>query len=916
MDDQLAYGQALFRRIFNADRPNNFGGQSMLDGYKAVVRLYGSGYELELYVDPGKDALHKIHWETLTDEDEIVLSTREDRPLYRRVANDQPYVRPPTVDRLNLVVVFSNPRNLEKISRLRLMKAEDFQDRLDRLKQVLDPLQAEGWISYQLLYSGGDFRPTLTNIQQALEGKLAPSQNGRGQSREAHIIHFIAHGYFDDQELEEGQDPAEGAFKLFLEAPNGNAYKATIAEMGNLLQDSGDLRLAVLASCNSATSPGGDAIAGLGPQLAFRYDIPAVIAMQQLVSVDAAELIAETLYRDLFRTGSIQAAMAATRKRLFARDREFYVMQRQYEWAIPILYLSNSDGRLFRFGDNLADKIGDLEPLPWRRSEEPPEDEFADPALRAGMREARQYGLDGEAYRRIFVQQAPTLVEAGLAGRREQFARRQQLTDLDQLKPVDIDPGELQEYVYNKKGLVLPPSTFNQIADALSSGKHIIMIGPHGTGKTSLAQAVCQYARENGFTRGDVLTTATAEWTGFDTIGGYMPTRDGPLAFKPGIFLEAVREGNWLVIDEINRAEIDKAFGELFTLLSGQSVQLPYQIGNEFVAIEPPEEMGDLDENDYLNGRWYRPEHLDLDHVYVLHPNWRIIGTMNVFDRSLLFAMSFAFMRRFAFVDVGLPDPDTYHDLCLRWIAKELRIRPGEGDLGGRPAFWQDNNGLKDWQPAALAIAMLRAHQELGETHVPRATAARWLGEEPPNGEIAAEDWTAFLDALAGQFATEEDSQAYCDALGAATALTCLVRFANLLARDSILMRRRAIGPAIVKDMIRFMARRLRRGGSVIQDDSGRPGRDLVALREAFLLYVVPQLDGLDKLTIHQIYADIAYLLWEEGLPQKGEPADVLARIRLLYLHVPDVEWPGRGERTLLEDVMRLRGEAASGDGD
>jgi hypothetical protein len=36
--------------------------------------------------------------------------------------------------------------------------------------------------------------------------------------------------------------------------------------------------------------------------------------------------------------------------------------------------------------------------------------------------------------------------------------------------------------------------------------------------------------------------------------------------------------------------------------------------------------------------------------------NWRIIATMNVFDKNLLFDMSYALMRRFAFIEVGTPD--------------------------------------------------------------------------------------------------------------------------------------------------------------------------------------------------------------------------------------------------------------------
>lgn len=37
-------------------------------------------------------------------------------------------------------------------------------------------------------------------------------------------------------------------------------------------------------------------------------------------------------------------------------------------------------------------------------------------------------------------------------------------------------------------------------------------------------------------------------------IGGYAPTADGSLAFTEGVLLQAVRNGDWVILDELNLA--------------------------------------------------------------------------------------------------------------------------------------------------------------------------------------------------------------------------------------------------------------------------------------------------------------------------------------------------------------------------
>jgi MoxR-like ATPase len=228
--------------------------------------------------------------------------------------------------------------------------------------------------------------------------------------------------------------------------------------------------------------------------------------------------------------------------------------------------------------------------------------------------------------------------------------------DLDMVPPEDSSSTGRETSVFDlesiksaaaERGLMLDDPVYAAVLAALNAGKHVILTGPPGTAKTTLAETIAKVAVQSELAAGYVLTTATADWTTYDTIGGLRPDREHVLAFAPGHFIEAIEADDWLIIDELNRSNFDRAFGQLFTVLSGQAVTLPHerQVGSGRLVIAP---------GDYPN--------LPGDIIRV-PSTWRVIATMNVFDKSLLFEMSFALMRRFAFIEVPSPSLATFHTL-------------------------------------------------------------------------------------------------------------------------------------------------------------------------------------------------------------------------------------------------------------
>ena len=165
------------------------------------------------------------------------------------------------------------------------------------------------------------------------------------------------------------------------------------------------------------------------------------------------------------------------------------------------------------------------------------------------------------------------------------------------------------------------------------------------------------------------------------------------------------------MIDELNRSNFDRAFGQLFTVLSGQAVELPYERVRRRLAGSPGPEGATRK----LHGV----------EVLTIPADWRVIATMNVFDKSLLFEMSFALMRRFAFVEVPSPSQDDF----LSLIAEQTQ---GDVEASDLAASFLPVRDLKDLGPAIFMdlARFIYVRKQIGD---------------PNDGQLAFEAFYSYL---------------------------------------------------------------------------------------------------------------------------------------------------------------------------
>lgn len=172
----------------------------------------------------------------------------------------------------------------------------------------------------------------------------------------------------------------------------------------------------------------------------------------------------------------------------------------------------------------------------------------------------------------------------------------------------------------------MPEEEYDKLSGILRIKKNIILQGAPGVGKTFVAKRIAFSMMGVKDVERVMMVQFHQSYSYEDFIMGFRPSTDG-FELKRGAFYNFCKKAEidgdndyFFIIDEINRGNLSKIFGELFMLIEndkrGVSLQLLYS-----------------------------------DEKFSVPKNIYIIGMMNTADRSLAM-LDYALRRRFAFFEI------------------------------------------------------------------------------------------------------------------------------------------------------------------------------------------------------------------------------------------------------------------------
>ena len=253
-------------------------------------------------------SLAALPWELLHDprtDDFVCLSNST--PLVRYVEAPQP-PRPLTVTRpLRILGMVAGPKDLPAL---------DVAKERARIEEAVSAPGLKGAV-------------TITWVDGETPAALSRAMgHGNGPW---HVFHFIGHGGYDSQ---------TGEGHIVLSSEDGRRFDLSAVSLSRVLGDHRTLRLTVLNACKGASGGETDLFSSTAAIL-VRQGLPAVIAMQDEVSDQAAIEFSSAFYGTLLRGLPVDLAVAEARKAISLDG------TRTVEWATPVLHMRAPNGRLF-----------------------------------------------------------------------------------------------------------------------------------------------------------------------------------------------------------------------------------------------------------------------------------------------------------------------------------------------------------------------------------------------------------------------------------------------------------------------------------------------------------------------------------------------------------------------------------------